>query len=242
MWSDGSVSSGECSFKLGFKSEDQYILEYFSNILYCGVDRVKKDGDDFSVLYVSSIEMTSKLISLGCIPNKTFKTRFPEWLEKDLQRHFIRGLVDGDGCISISSKNKPVIDFTGTIELIHDIEKILKDTLDVDISIDQRHKDRDNNIYALRIYGFNKIKKFLDWIYKDATIYFKRKYNKYIQFLDIFAIYEKEHYTIEEIQNICELYIKYNNYNQVAQELGINSGTIYKILKRNNKIDIKDTE
>ena len=46
---------------------------------------------------------------------------------------------------------------------------------------DKRHKDRDGNVESLQINGKIKCKAFLDWIYKDSTIFLDRKKRLYQQ-------------------------------------------------------------
>jgi DNA invertase Pin-like site-specific DNA recombinase len=235
MWSDGNVFTEGGGFKLGFKTEDKYILDHLSDILYFGVNHVSQDGDNFEKLEIYSIEMAARLIELGCMPDKTFKTRFPQWLSPELQRHFIRGLIDGDGCISVAC-NKPVVDFTGTSEIIEDLAKILKENLDIEFGTEKRHKERDNNITAMRLYGYNKIDKFLNWIYKDATIYFIRKFDKHMEFLEMYKKFGEKRYDNEDIENMCQMYDLGKTCAEIARLLDINSGTVYKVLDRAGKI------
>lgn len=45
--------------------------------------------------------MVADLEKWGCIENKTFKLKFPEFLSEELVPHFIRGYFDGDGSVFI---------------------------------------------------------------------------------------------------------------------------------------------
>jgi DNA-binding CsgD family transcriptional regulator len=202
MWTDGNVSSNLTRITLSFKEDDKYILEYFSKIFYLGLNKVVTRVSDriidkgkyhiterSSFLYIYSVEMAKKLMNMGCMPNKTFHTRFPQWLNKNLWPHFIRGLIDGDGCISISCR-QPSVSFTGTIELIDDLEKIFIEELGfTNLFRYINNKESNNNIYNFHINRFEDIKKFLDWIYKDSTIHFVRKYDKYNGFLEKYNNY-----------------------------------------------------
>ena len=44
---------------------------------------------------------------------------------------------------------------------------------------DKRHKNRENNITSIRYCGSGNIRKIMDWLYADATIYLGRKYEKF---------------------------------------------------------------
>lgn len=52
--------------------------------------------------------MANDLINLGCIPRKTLVLKFPNesTVPKQLIKHFIRGYMDGDGCISTYYKKR----------------------------------------------------------------------------------------------------------------------------------------
>jgi DNA-binding NarL/FixJ family response regulator len=254
MWTDGNVNKDCGKFNLSFKEDDKYVLEYFSNILY-GTNRVKSRVrnhvifktyevvSNYAELYINSSNMTRKLINLGCIPNKTYSTRFPEWLNEDLYRHFIRGLIDGDGSILLThsaGKIRPSVEFTGTIEIINDLEEILLKYLYIDIYINKRNRNKEsiNNIRSFRIYGFNKIKKFLDWIYQDSNIYFKRKYDKYIEFLQAYDDAVGKRFTIEQVYDICKLFDNGYSIIDISDQLDISQSSVRKILKRNNRTQV----
>ena len=44
--------------------------------------------------------MCKDLTNLGCCPNKTRALKFPN-IPNSLYKHFIRGFLDGDGCIRV---------------------------------------------------------------------------------------------------------------------------------------------
>ncbi len=144
-----------------------------------------------------SQEIKNDLIKLGCIPRKTFLLKFPN-IKEDLYSHFIRGYFDGDGCISINSRNEKKwiksksiyktykrigYDFNilSTKEMLESIKNIFVKKLNINCKIIKRHKSRDNNNYTLIILGRKQIKKTLDYMYYDAKIYGKRKYEKYLK-------------------------------------------------------------
>ena len=106
--------------------------------------------------------------------------KFPDinvFKSKDLIRHFIRGYFDGDGCFSYhkyKTKITPVVGFIGTKEMLDSIQrystfwgsKTLKD---------KRHKHNTFSIY----YPLKNVFDFLNYLYKDSTVYLDRKYKLY---------------------------------------------------------------
>src|ERR1700722_2902584 len=89
---------------------DEEILKKMSHIFY-GEEvlkyhsRTNDKGKIFRYVYLQlfSKHMSQHLATLGVVEAKSHKIVFPEWLNKDLYRHFIRGLIDGDGWIYLSN-------------------------------------------------------------------------------------------------------------------------------------------
>jgi len=248
MWTDGNVDKRGSNFNLSFKEEDKYILEYFSKIFYFGAIGciyTKKRSSPArpliknlsqTVLDVNNSEMTQKLIDLGCVPNKTFITRFPQWLDKALYKHFIRGLIDGDGCITICNKKQPLVSFTGTLELIQDLLVVFNNELNIKKILVRRAigplSTPNANTYVFSMTGFNKIKKFLDWIYQDATIYFTRKKDKYITILEMYKECSKMCYLEETKTEIYNMRQEGKSVKEICSTTGKTQAAIRGLLRR----------
>lgn len=130
------------------------------------------------------------LKALGMVSNKTKKDvtgefHFPN-LREDLIPHFIRGYFDADGSVwfptRLRSRNNKHIEFGGaTKNFLLKLKEIL-DNNDIKFSWKERYKKAGNGklYYSYSIISSNKETslKFADYIYKDATIYLIRKYNK----------------------------------------------------------------
>lgn len=117
----------------------------------------------------------------GCIENKTFFTRLPKnnILPFDLIRHFLRGLLDGDGSIIKNKKNKYWISYVGPEDFMSDISRFLDINLDIQATICLPSKKTTNSIRHLIFGGNIQVKYYLDWLYKDAKVYMDRKYKRY---------------------------------------------------------------
>lgn len=135
------------------------------------------------VLSIGSQQMSQDLTHIGCMPNKTFLTTFPaeDILPKYLQRHFIRGLLDGDGSIFHETYPRTpgiITSIAGTKPLLEPILNIIRK--ETGITGGGLYKDK--NIYSLKISGNPQVLKFLDWLYQDAQIYLERKHLIYTTF------------------------------------------------------------
>lgn len=132
------------------------------------------------------------LCEYGVVQAKTFKLKFPNFLNDELIRHFIRGYFDGDGCITKSKQKikhwspKYNISFVSTEKFINGLQKYLFLKLNINIGkIQTRHPERNNNIRTLCIGGNLQVEKILDHLYYDSIIYLDRKYDKYLELKQI---------------------------------------------------------
>ena len=59
--------------------------------------------------------------------------------------------------------------------------KLIKNELNINITITDRYKDGRDTSFSIVISGENQILKVLDWLYKDSTIKLNRKYEVYLK-------------------------------------------------------------
>lgn len=135
---------------------------------------------------VCSKQIYEDLMKNFCIiPNKSLTLKFPKHLSKHpLIHHFIRGYFDGDGSWTIrnpNSKNKQSkinigFDIIGTKHFVKNVNYILHSQL----KLPSNKIEKKGNIYRLR-YSGNRLSSLIgDWLYRDATIYLDRKYQRYL--------------------------------------------------------------
>lgn len=129
-------------------------------------------------------KMTKDLVGYGLTPNKSYDAYIPEEIAKSKYvKHYIRGLFDGDGSLysynQANGKERHELSIvSGSIKMIEDITKIVKDHL----KIDMKYR-LSRNLHEIRLYDQFQIKMFLDWLYSDSTVHLDRKYNKAIAVL-----------------------------------------------------------
>ena len=115
---------------------------------------------------------------------KSLVLEFPQWLNEELYPAFIRGYADGDGCISLSYNGRfASFNMVGTRMFLTSVAAIFKDNIGVDVDIKRDNRARDP-ICILRCGRRNDVQKILDWLYKDANIFLKRKFDKYHTFIN----------------------------------------------------------
>jgi hypothetical protein len=125
--------------------------------------------------------LSNRLKEKGCHRAKSFTITFPQWLDENLTKHFVRGYFDGDGCIYIH-QDQLGIEIISTQEMITSLSELLKINIDVKprISHPERYTD---NTYRLDFGGSRQVLRFCEWIYKDATVFLDRKHKKYTTYV-----------------------------------------------------------
>lgn len=169
--------------------KDEYILEFIKKEI--GVNKKivsveiystitnKKTGEYTKSLTITSAKMVKDLEKYGIIQNKSHIVKMPQNIPEKFMPHFIRGVFDGDGCIT-----KRNISFVGNKFLPEAIIDYLHLNIDipknkVKISTHISKKGIVTHSYCYRFEAKKDVKAFYEYIYKDATIYLTRKKEKF---------------------------------------------------------------
>lgn len=126
---------------------------------------------------LNSVDICKDLNRLGITPNKSLSLDINfNLIPINLIPHFIRGYFDGDGSLchtAMDGKIRWQVSFIGT-------EKFLKDIM---FYIQKEHCiSTCGNNYRFNFSKFKDVKDITDFMYKNATIYLDRKYEKYLEF------------------------------------------------------------
>lgn len=199
LYADGYNNTDRNAVNLGLKENDKEILVKLNNLLqpakplqFVNMKSNRKQeikSSDQYRLVIANKHISKRLSELGCVKAKTFKIVFPEWLNKNLIQHFIRGYFDGDGCLSWSFPRKALqgcCSIVGTEQFCKSIKNHLLKFLKINCCISIRHPERKNNIRTLTIGGNCQIMAFLQYIYQNSCIHLNRKYVKYELFVKKF--------------------------------------------------------
>jgi len=180
---DGGIVRNKYSSELiiALQEKDKKHLQKFLNSISAN-HKILKNKNHFYIKLISK-KLGNILSQYGIVPRKTFKTYFPKQIPENLQRHFIRGVFDGDGCFGIYNRKDrnrlKTYDFSiaGTYNLLKNIQNILV------------NKCKVNNVKISRIglYSYNlhycgniQVPRILNYLYRNSTIYLDRKYKKYL--------------------------------------------------------------
>lgn len=131
------------------------------------------------MLKVNSTEMCEDLMRHGVIPRKSLTCTFPD-LKKDLIRHFVRGYFDGDGCITKEKVNdRWNINITGNESFLLSLHSILKEN-EIQTGV---YKIKRSKAKALEAGSLKALTNLYEYLYKDATVYLERKFQKYNEYM-----------------------------------------------------------
>lgn len=180
IYADGSISSSSTGYYLNIQlhKKDEYILKRFLESM--NSDYIITEYEGYPSLTIGSKKIVEKLINYGCIPNKSILgAKYPK-LGKELERHFIRGFFDGNGWITYNHKtNKDFqVGFSGHKSILSEIKKVLFKECNLK---KETHIIFDKNgVTGMFVYGGTKqVLKIKDFLYKNATIYLTRKFEKF---------------------------------------------------------------
>ncbi|MGR3302386.1 MAG: hypothetical protein ACUZ8I_07755 [Candidatus Scalindua sp.] len=171
---DGYVDKKMKAVTIAIQKRDTHILKAIQKAMNSNAPiRNKKKSlfgnDDLAIINLCSKSMVKDIAKYGIIPAKSLHTFYPT-IPSVFDRHYIRGLMDGDGHI-----NKRNFSLLGTSRLLDGVNKAIF------MHIGHKLSSVPNNGYP-RLVGYKKNNGFLSWIYKDSTIHLMRKYKIFCQF------------------------------------------------------------
>ncbi len=174
---DGNVSNKRNTISLSLNVDDglDLIEEFKKELNSTGSIKIYTDKrTDYKRKSMVTIQFTSQktkedLQKIGLGPKKTTNLAYPK-INKELDKHFIRGFIDGDGSFYYK-RGILVFCLVGTEEILKSIQTILNKELDIEYTKLTKHI---TGVYYLRL-GHKDTLKLRTWIYNDCNIAMKRK-------------------------------------------------------------------
>ena len=233
IYADGSVFKNYLSITVQIGDID--VLEFIKKELsYSGPIYNKKT---YCTLTISSKKICDDLINLGIIQNKTYLSKnLPRYNTKYLNSFFL-GFFDGDGSIYKSSKinlYEYTINFTCNISVLTEIKNIL---YSYNISSSKIRKRYKNDISCmLDIKGSLNLEKIFNLFYTEKPdYYFKRKYDKFIEFKKSLGFMTKRKFNDTLISEIKTMYLDNIKQTEIAKKLNIKPSSIRCVIQRLRK-------
>lgn len=98
---DGTIKTTKRRKSFSITSKDRDWLESIRNIL-CPNKPLYQNGNCY-ILQIFDIKSLNWLLSYGCVPNKSLTLSLQKDIPDQYKADFIRGVIDGDGCVSLSN-------------------------------------------------------------------------------------------------------------------------------------------
>lgn len=173
LYSDGYINNKKGLINI--TSKDREILEKLKSLIGDIPISSNKHGSYYIQWY--SKKHIEELFKLGCINNKSLILEYPNWINSDLEHHFIRGYFDGDGSIGLYDRKDRTskrlsITIAGTVSMLNGIKNY----------IDNKGSIRSlKRISVLSYHGNLSASNFCNMIYSGASIFMQRKYDIYFK-------------------------------------------------------------
>lgn len=188
LYADGNISHTGNRLEVRLSIKDLNHLEKFRKFLNLTTEIRTGvcNGNGFCHLSVRNKHIWHTLDNLGCHPRKSLILTFPKlsiFSDKSLIKHFIRGYVDGDGCLCMYYNKKHTsvrteLNLVGTESFLKTVNKICNNKGYIQ---NKSCTNWENRAYSLTFSDVPS-RKLARILYENSTIYLDRKYNKYLEF------------------------------------------------------------
>ncbi len=197
---DGNVciakytKNGKChfNFRVQLAQAEKNHLEKFkfsinSNHLVRLARKKTQFHKNLYFLLITSDKMFNDLVKCNIVPRKSLILEYPNNLKDNLQRHFIRGYFDGDGCVSVCKRGYISVEIvSGSFLFLEKMCNILNRQLNLNVKLKQERK----SLFRIRITSIKKVTKFFHYFYDNVSsdVYMDRKYDKFIEYFKLKGI------------------------------------------------------
>lgn len=242
---DGSINKKRLALHIGLSLKDLSLLEKFKNSIDAEnpINQYLVKNSKYNPKWndtvkceieISSRQICSDLLRFNITPRKTKTYTMPSWMiNHPLRHHFLRGYFDGDGSFYSYLKEDRTtpqyyFNLRGTEKFLNEYRNILKKDVDFEnANIDKKIR-KDNNIGVLEFGGNGIIRKLVEYLYKDASIYLDRKKKKGFE---VFNFEAQVDYSNLLTKSLLESeYKKYQSLEKIAKKYNVSIGTIQKYM------------
>ena len=180
---------GNDCIEIGLNKKDLVLLEQFRDLI-CPKKKISffKKTNSYRIKFSLKEESIKIHKFLGLTTNKKSKElKFPSNIPEHRIKDFIRGYIDGDGCIDSTKgyyKNKIYLGIRlrilGTFDFLFKLNEITKKFCSHNTNTIAKRKNE--NVFEIT-YNFKTAENLLKWIYENNSICLQRKYDKYKEVL-----------------------------------------------------------
>ena len=192
LLTDGNVhrlkrNTPQYVIQLQLNVNDIDIIEKFKKELDANtkiiIDDRKGKRNAMCCFRVQSKKLAEDLRKYGVVERKTLVTELTKLVPKELYRHYIRGIFDGDGTVFLRNKNNLSFGFYGTHTLVSQTKEWLVEEIGVNNNL--VHDQKDAMVSFVTFSKRNDIINFYKLMYTDSSFYLKRKKDKFETYFKI---------------------------------------------------------
>ncbi len=185
--SDGHISTNCVVFRLSKK--DFEVLQKFRNLLnytgklYESVSILNGKSYDIVSLKINNLDLIRKIRDIGITPkNKKIYPNLIWGSNENINKHFIRGIFEGDGSLIFQTNGQIMFEIVGTKELMSSIQEKLISYLELNKTKLTQNKKLKNH-FLLRYGGKFQTLRILEWLYNGSEDSYRldRKFQRYLQ-------------------------------------------------------------
>lgn len=183
--SDGCVfiqKPKQNSVNISLQECDKYILQSFIKDIHTNKHLTTDNRGCFEISILSD-KMVEDLLKYGVVPKKSLNTIFPTNINYNMYSHLLRGIIDGDGSVSFYKRKDRPNSYTKAIRLCQGNEKFLNDIIqflhkEINTNIISIYQEKES-LWSIAYRNNEDMLKIYNYLYGNATIYMKRKKDKY---------------------------------------------------------------
>lgn len=182
IMADGCVFNN--SLRIELHRRDRSHLEKFKSFIQFSGE-IKDSHKDCCLIELTHPFLVQDLLQYGIIPNKSKFGKFPQNIPEHLLKHYIRGLIDGDGWIT-KHKNKSSFTYefgfsSGVEDVMNHVCNCLYQYIGKTCGTRSHRKRENQSCYQIIIGGRLQSQKLAKVLYENTTVYLDRKYDMAIE-------------------------------------------------------------
>lgn len=190
IFADGNIHSKRKYLQIGLHKKDEgHLLKFSKAINFTGPIYTDISTDSRKIQISGKWFAADLLKNFNICSKKSLVIRFPNQVPEEFMPHFVRGIFDGDGCITRDSeKERYYGNFTGNIYMLEELLSAIQNGAKIytksstalpAISISNK-----NDLVGQTSFFNNNAKLLFEWMYRDSNklIRLDRKYEKYIEY------------------------------------------------------------
>lgn len=172
IYADGNVTKNHRAFQIALQNRDEGHLEKMLKS-FQSTHPIFKHRDISKGVMIKNKLFVKNLVDAGICPNKSYTIK-PILLRRDLQRHFWRGVVDGDGTLS-TRKHHQVISVAGNKFTCDGFGEFLRSN---GVPTKAKTFTRPQSVSSFSVNGSGMTKLVSNLLYGNCTIFLDRKMEK----------------------------------------------------------------